>query len=320
MQAETGRCEETLTAAAPPTGESMAAAVQENTRIANRLREMATLLDAQGANPYRALAYRHAADTVAGPVRGGVRAVFEGEGIRGLDALPGIGPRIAAAIAELLQTGRWQQLERLRGEAAPEVLFQTIPGVGPELAHRMHEELDVDTLEALEVAAHDGRLQRLPRVGARRAAAITAALTQMLDRRRALRRATTSAPHAGHDVPLELLLDIDQEYRRRAHAGSLPTIAPRRFNPDGKAWLPVLHTTRGDWHCTALYSNTARAHELGRTRDWVVLYCEDPAHAEHSYTVVTAQNGALAGRRVARGREAECQAWYAKSAGAEAAP
>ena len=52
----------------------------------------------------------------------------------------------------------------------------------------------------------------------------------------------------------------------------LATIAPRRFNPTGESWLPVLHTSRGDWHVTALYSNTARAHELGRTRDWVVLY------------------------------------------------
>lgn len=285
------------------------APTDENARIAQRLGEMASLLDSQDANPYRAMAYRRAADTVAGLPRS-VRTIFETAGSGGLDALPGIGPRIAASIAELLQTGRWHQLDRLRGEATPEALFQTIPGVGPELAHRMHEELEVDTLEALELAAHDGRLQRLPRVGARRAAAIRAALTQMLDRRRALRRQPDVKP-ADHDAPVQWLLDVDSEYRARAAAASLPTIAPRRFNPDGKAWLPVLHTTRGDWHCTALYSNTARAHELGRVRDWVVLYCEDPSHAEHQYTVVTAQHGLLAGRRVVRGREADCAAFYA---------
>ena len=42
--------------------------------------------------------------------------------------------------------------------------------------------------------------------------------------------------------------------------------------PFRKRWLPVLHTERGAWHFTALFSNTARAHELGRTRDWVVVY------------------------------------------------
>ncbi|OGA48314.1 MAG: hypothetical protein A3G24_22370 [Betaproteobacteria bacterium RIFCSPLOWO2_12_FULL_62_13] len=31
---------------------------------------------------------------------------------------------------------------------------------------------------------------------------------------------------------------------REAEAGSLPTIAPKRFNPEGKAWLPALHTRR----------------------------------------------------------------------------
>jgi len=46
-------------------------------------------------------------------------------------------------------------------------------------------------------------------------------------------------------------------------------------------------------------------------RDWVVLYCEDKDHGALQYTVVTPAAGPLAGRRVVRGREAECQAWYA---------
>jgi hypothetical protein len=112
---------------------------------------------------------------------------------------------------------------------------------------------------------------------------------------------------------VESLLDVDREYRDAAEAGLLPTIAPRRLNPTGEAWLPVLHTRRADWQFTALFSNTARAHELGRVHDWVVLYCEDAGHAERQYTVVTAAGGSLAGRRVVRGREAECQAWYARS-------
>ena len=88
----------------------------------------------------------------------------------------------------------------------------------------------------------------------------------------------------------------------------LPRIAPKRFNPDGKAWLPVLHTDRADWHFTALYSNTARAHELGRTNDWVVLYYYDGDHREGQCTVVTETHGPLAGARVVRGRESECRA------------
>jgi hypothetical protein len=52
----------------------------------------------------------------------------------------------------------------------------------------------------------------------------------------------------------------------------LRRIAPRRFNPSGEAWLPVLNTQRDARHYTALFSNTARAHQMGLTSDWVVLY------------------------------------------------
>lgn len=281
-----------------------------NQAVAQALREMSELLDAQHDNPYRALAYRHAADTVAGLKRS-VREIFEREGAAGLDALPTIGSGIAAAIGELLTTGRWRQLEQARAAAEPSALLATVPGVGPALATRLREALGVTTLEALELAAHDGRLARLPRVGARRAAAIGAALTQMLDRGRALRR-SDAASLSREEPPIDALLDVDREYRLAAQAGKLPTIAPRRFNPTGEAWLPVLHTRRGDWRYSALYSNTARAHELDRVHDWVVIYAEDPDHGQRQYTVVTAARGVLAGQRVVRGREAACRDWYVR--------
>ncbi|MBS1177340.1 MAG: DNA-binding protein [Proteobacteria bacterium] len=307
-------------AAAPGTTEP-AAAAQDNALFADLLREMAALLEAQGDNAFRVAAYRNAAQMIAAQPRS-LRKVFESEGLAGLDALPTIGPGIASAIAEIVQTGRWGRLDRLRGAADIEAVFHTIPGVGMTLAHRLHDELGVDSLESLEVAARDGRLERLPQIGPRRAAAIRASLTQMLDRTRALRR-TRLAPAADTGVaaktgaateegpPIGLLLQVDQTYRASAEAGTLPTIAPRRFNPEGKSWLPVLHTRHGDWHFTALFSNTARAHELGRVHDWVVIYAEDRDHREHQYTVVTPPAGPLAGRRVVRGREAECRAWYA---------
>jgi putative hydrolase len=72
------------------------------------------------------------------------------------------------------------------------------------------------------------------------------------------------------------ILDVDRQYREEAVRDSLPKIAPRRFNPSHEAWLPVLHTVRGDRHYTALFSNTAHAHERGRTHDWLVLYFDGP--------------------------------------------
>ena len=274
-----------------------------NQLIGDRLDEAADLLEQQEANPFRVRAYREASRTV-GRLAEALGEIYERGGVESLEALPGIGPRIAAAIAELLRTGRWSQLERLRGSLDAEQLFQTIPGVGRALARRLHEILRVDTLEALELAAHDGRLAAVPGVGRRRAAGLRASRAEKLGRVRGRIREPILEP------PVEMLLKVDREYRVAAAAERLPRIAPRRFNPTGEAWLPILHTERDAWHFTALFSNTFRAHALERTRDWVVVYFHADARMEGQRTIVTETSGALKGRRVVRGRESECEAAY----------
>lgn len=74
--------------------------------------------------------------------------------------------------------------------------------------------------------------------------------------------------------------------------------------------MPVLHTRRGPWSYTALFSNTARAHEAGKTRDWVVIYFEREGRREEQRTVVTETAGPFAGKRVVRGREMETRRFY----------
>jgi hypothetical protein len=273
-------------------------ASQFNERAAGQLLECAELLRQQKANPFRINAYRRAAETLRSLDRD-ARFILDEEGADGLIRLPGIGKGLASAIEEIARAGRLSQLQRLRGATDPEALFQTVPGIGPHLAHVIHESLDVDTLEALEVAAHDGRLASVKGIGPRRAEAVRAGLSSLLRQATTRRRARDEAPS------VETLLTIDQAYRDAAEAGELPLIAPKRFNPEGKAWLPVMHAERGDWHFTALYSNTARAHDLGRTHDWVVLYYYDGDHREGQCTVVTETQGPLKGQRVVRGREAE---------------
>lgn len=107
-----------------------------------------------------------------------------------------------------------------------------------------------------------------------------------------------------------ILLEIDREYREKAASGVLQKIAPARFNPEHRAWLPVLHTRFGPWRFSALYSNTYQAHERHRTHDWVVIGFDDDEHGDGQQTVVTEWRGTLAGRRVVRGREPECAIHY----------
>ncbi len=293
-----------------------------NEDIADALERVGDLLEVQDANPFRVRAYRDAAGTVRGLDRP-VEQMLREEGAEGLEALPGIGEALSRAIRELLTTGRLAMLDRLEGQVCPEDLFRTVPGVGEELARRIHRDLGIETLEELEVAAHDGSLVRVHGFGARRARGIRESLAGMLGR--ATRRRVHGRRGAGHAdpeagrpdrPPVETLLAIDEEYRRRAEAGKLPRIAPRRFNPSGRAWLPIMHTDRDGWHFTALYSNTARAHELGRTHDWVVIYADGRDGAEQRFTVVEEYRGELSGRRVVRGREDECRAFYVRGVGA----
>ena len=276
-----------------------------NQQVAAKLREAADLLALQGANPFRVNAFRRAAATIV-QLRRDIREVAEARGPAGLVEIPNVGRGIAAAIIEIVATGRWSRLDRLRGELDAGRLFQGVPGIGPTLGARIHDRLHIDSLEELEVAAHDGRLEDVPGVGRRRVAAIRASLAAMLGRPRTPALASADGP------PVAVLLDVDAEYRRKSARGELALITPRRFNPEGEAWLPVLHTERDGWHFTALYSNTARAHELGRTRDWVVVYYYDDDHREYQCTVVTEFRGPLRAKRVVRGRERECGDFYAK--------
>ena len=290
-----------------------------NEEVAAALERVAELLEVQGASPFRVRAYARAARMLRDEPRP-VAEIVRREGREGLEALPGIGATLAAQIHGLVRTGRLGFLDRLEGEVAPEDLFVTIPGVGEALAARIHRELGVETLEQLEIAAHDGRLEKVPGVGPRRAQAIRDHLAVHL---RALGSgAAPSAPRSGASpvrprVPVARLLEVDRRYRKEAEAGRLRRIAPRRFNPEGRAWLPVLHDERGGWSFTALYSNTARAHELGKTHDWVVIYAERNGDEERA-TVVTETRGPLRGRRVVRGRERECGRHYGVSEGGEA--
>jgi putative hydrolase len=274
-----------------------------NAEIARRLEEVAWLLEEQGANRYRVQAYRHAADTLRHLRRSVADLVYE-EGLAGLRRLPGIGESLARSIHELVLTGRLPALDRLRGETDAEMLLASVPGIGPVLAERLHHDLDIDTLEELEAAAHDGRLETLAGIGKKKLAGIMDSLATRLGRIHRPRHTPTVA-----EPTVAELLDVDREYREKARNGQLQRIAPRRFNPGGDAWLPVLHTQRGERHYTALFSNTARAHALGKTHDWVVLYY-DGGGGERQATVITSQREPLFGKRIVRGREGECETYY----------
>lgn len=273
-----------------------------NDTVADTLDEMAVLLASQGANPFRVRAYRRGAEAVRA-LDTPVSRILETGGLEALERLPGIGDSLARAIRDVVRFGYSPMLERLRGDVDPRRLLASVPGIGRRLAGRLHDDLHLETLEDLEAAAHDGRLQALPGFGPKRLAGVRTFLESRLGRVRVPAATPAGVP------PVDELLDVDHEYRARAAAGALPTIAPRRFNPEHRAWLPILHTRRGARQYTALFSNTAQAHRLHRTSEWVVVYWDGTRH-HGQWTIVTAHDGPLSGRRIVRGREADCADYY----------
>ncbi len=278
----------------------------ENLRIAALFEEVADLLELDGADAHRVHAYREGAQTLRA-LRRPAREVLARGGARALVALRHIGRGLAAAIEEYLLTGELRLLTRLRGKHAPVELFASLPGVGPKLAARIVTKLGVLTLEDLELAAHDGRLLAVEGFGRERVALLRAVLGERL--RRPVERELDDAPSVA------TLLAVDRAYREAVRAPSehhaIKRIAPTRFNPRHVAWLPVMHLVRDGWSFTAMFSNTATAHRLGKTHDWVVLIFERESGYRGQHTVVTEHRGPDEGRRVVRGRELECRDLFA---------
>jgi DNA polymerase (family 10) len=204
-------------------------------------------------------------------------------------------------------------LDRLDRDLEAGDLFTAVPGIGPELAQRIHETLGIETLEELADVAHDGRLARVAGFGPQRVRAVCAHLDAALGRsarrrwpgRRQLRFGFAE-PAAR--PPVALLLAVDETYRRLAADDRLPCIPPR-IDRESQALLPVWSTERDGWSFAVRRPRSARPGAPDRGHDWLVIHYRKDDR-EGQCTVVTEQQGELIGQRVIRGRERECASHY----------
>jgi DNA polymerase (family 10) len=134
-----------------------------NADIAAIFEEIADLLEIENANVFRIRAYRNAARTVAELDHDARQLVELGED---LEKLPGIGKDLAAKIAEIVQTGHCNALDKLR-KSTPSGLADLlkVPGLGPKKVSALYHELDIHTTEQLMRAAKDHRISTLSGFG-----------------------------------------------------------------------------------------------------------------------------------------------------------
>lgn len=135
-----------------------------NRQIAEIFSAMADILDIQGANYHRVMAYRRAAENIASLSRPLEEIWQENE----LTTIPGIGSTLASKIDELMRTGKLEAYRELKSQV-PEgvVAMLQISGIGPKSAARFWKELGITSVAALEHAAEAGRLRDLHGFGAK---------------------------------------------------------------------------------------------------------------------------------------------------------
>lgn len=164
-----------------------------NQEVAKLFANIGDLLEIKGENRFKILAYRKAADNIAGMGQDLYDLWESGQDLRKIE---GIGQAIADKSAELFSTGRLGFWEKLIAEV-PESLVEVlnIPDVGPKLAKSMWQVLGLTTVAEVKAAAQAGRLQTLPRMGAKSEARILASIE-------ALERRETGRVHLGTAWPL----------------------------------------------------------------------------------------------------------------------
>ena len=167
-----------------------------NRNVADRLDEATALLQGRGADPYRVETYRRAATAVRQWPEP-VAQVYRRHDLKGLEALPGVGPRIAEVIRQVVVEGRLPMIVKVRKASDPENVLASVRGISRRLAHRLHSELGLNTLRDLEAAARDGRLATIAGFGEKRLAGIRDSLVYRLSRLRQHSQRAAEGPPAG---------------------------------------------------------------------------------------------------------------------------
>lgn len=130
-----------------------------NAQIADKFRQLAALMEIRGEEHFRIQSYRNAAENISAWLTP-LEKIAVSDGVKGLQALPGIGKAISGKIMEMLATGTFAAWERLITETPASVLeLLEIPGIGPKLAGQLYQRFKITSREDLRQFAAGGGLE-----------------------------------------------------------------------------------------------------------------------------------------------------------------
>jgi DNA polymerase (family 10) len=154
----------------------------ENTEIARILIQYADLLEIQGEDIFRVLAYRNAARTIESLSQPVAQLLEEGKELKKLK-LPGIGKGMAEHVEEIIRTGTFAALKQLRKKlpvGLDELL--AIEGLGPKRTKQLYEKLGVGSIKQLQQAIDSAKLEALPGFGKKSVEKIRQAIQNLAKR------------------------------------------------------------------------------------------------------------------------------------------
>jgi len=153
--------------------------MMNNRQLADTFTLIADLSEIKGEIIYKTLAYRKAAENLAGLGREASEYWKEGK----LQDIPGVGKAIAEKIDELLNTGKLEFLEKLKEEVPPDLAkWMKVPSLGPKKIAMIWKTLGITALADLESAAKEGKLRELPGMGAKSESAILEGIASLARR------------------------------------------------------------------------------------------------------------------------------------------
>ncbi len=137
----------------------------QNKEIAGILDKVALLLELQGENPYRVRAYQNAARTISGLPQSVAEMIRKEQD---LTDLSGIGKDMADKLKEIIETGQLEQLRQLEKKVPSGLIELTeIANLGPKRVKKIHDELDVSSIDELEKAAKKHKVRALDGFGSK---------------------------------------------------------------------------------------------------------------------------------------------------------
>ncbi|MBU2639280.1 MAG: DNA polymerase/3'-5' exonuclease PolX [Nanoarchaeota archaeon] len=136
---------------------------QEISKIFYEIAEIYNLKNVQ----WKPMAYNKAARVIEN-LPDDLKAIYKKEGLKGLDAIPGIGKSMSKKIEEYIKTGKIKKYIELK-KSIPKglVKLMEIQGIGPKKASKLYKKLRIENLKDLEKAIRKGKVKNLEGFGSK---------------------------------------------------------------------------------------------------------------------------------------------------------